>query len=223
MRAAISMLWVASTTVRPDARINCDSAWNTWSEVCGSRLPVGSSASSSARRVGDRARDRDALLLAAGELRRPVRQPLAEAEIGQQFGRRACAPRPCDEAADHLRQHDVLERGEFRQQMMQLIDEADRVAPDARCARRPTGPRSARRRDRPRRRRDARAGPAICSSVDLPAPDGATSATDCPGQIARSRALAGFPAPRRPDDSAARPACRKTTGVSLFGASAAHS
>ena len=29
MRAASSMLWVASTTVRPDARINCDSAWNT--------------------------------------------------------------------------------------------------------------------------------------------------------------------------------------------------
>ena len=26
----------------------------------------------------------------------------------------------------------------------------------------------------------------MCSSVDLPAPDGATSATDCPGQTASS-------------------------------------
>ena len=46
-----------------------------------------------ARRVGDRARDRDALLLAAGQFRRPVRQPLLEAEIAQQLGARACAPR----------------------------------------------------------------------------------------------------------------------------------
>ena len=52
-----------------------------------------------ARRVGDRARDRDALLLAAGQFRRPVRDALAEAEIGEDFGgardasRRACRPR----------------------------------------------------------------------------------------------------------------------------------
>ena len=32
-----------------------------------------------ARRIGDRARDRDPLLLAAGKLRRPVREPLARA------------------------------------------------------------------------------------------------------------------------------------------------
>ncbi len=29
----------------------------------------------------------------------------------------------------------------------------------------------------------------MCSSVDLPAPDGATSATDCPGHTASSRVL----------------------------------
>ena len=34
------------------------------------------------------------------------------------------------EAADHLRQHDVFERGEFRQQPVRLIDEADVGAPD---------------------------------------------------------------------------------------------
>ena len=32
----------------------------------------------------------------------------------------------------------------------------------------------------------------MCSSVDLPAPEGATSATDCPGQIASSAPLRMF-------------------------------
>ena len=39
------------------------------------------------RRIGDRARDRHALLLAAGQFGRPVRDAVAEAEIGQDFGR----------------------------------------------------------------------------------------------------------------------------------------
>ena len=42
-----------------------------------------------ARRIGDRARDRDALLLAAGEFRRPVREAILEAEIGQHSAPRA--------------------------------------------------------------------------------------------------------------------------------------
>ena len=50
------------------------------------------------RHVGDRARDRDALLLAAGKLGRPVRQPLGQAKIGQQLAgalvRLALARRP---------------------------------------------------------------------------------------------------------------------------------
>ena len=37
------------------------------------------------RRIGDRARDGDALLLAAGQFGRPVRDAVAEAEIGQDF------------------------------------------------------------------------------------------------------------------------------------------
>src|SRR5437660_1309545 len=45
MRAAMSMLWVAMITARPEARTSWVSAWNTWSEVRGSRFPVGSSAS----------------------------------------------------------------------------------------------------------------------------------------------------------------------------------
>ena len=93
MRAAMSMLWVASMTVearRPDQlrqrvehmvrRVRIEIA----GRLVGQQDP---------RHIGDRARDRDALLLAARELGRPVRQPLAEAQIGQQLARALVAPR----------------------------------------------------------------------------------------------------------------------------------
>ena len=87
------------------------------------------------------------------------------------------------QAADHLRQHDVFQRGEFRQQMVGLVDEADVGAAHPRAL--GVG------QLRGRRAVDidlAVVGcfqqPAMCSSVDLPAPDGATSATDCPGHSA---------------------------------------
>ena len=141
-----------------------------------------------ARRIGDRARDGDALLLAAGKLRRAVRQPILQPEIGQQLGGARRAP-PARQAADHLRQHHVLHRREFRQQMVKLIDEADLGAADARALQSESVRGGDRSRYRPRRRRGVRAGPAMCSSVDLPAPDGATSATDWPGHTASSAPL----------------------------------
>ena len=39
-----------------------------------------------ARAVGDRAGDGDALLFAAGKLGRPMRQAMAEPQIGEEFG-----------------------------------------------------------------------------------------------------------------------------------------
>ena len=36
-------------------------------------------------------------------------------------------------AGDHLRQHDIFERREFRQQMMKLVDEPDLAAPQRRA------------------------------------------------------------------------------------------
>ena len=88
------------------------------------------------------------------------------------------------DAGDHLRQHDVLERREFRQQMMELIDEAELPSGAARCAaRRTCAPQS-----RPPISTSPPSGrsssPATCSSVDLPAPDGPTSATISPGRSA---------------------------------------
>ena len=87
MRAARSMLWVAMMAARPEAR----TSWVKRREhmVGGVRVEISGRlvGQQHARRIGDRARDRDALLLAAGKFRRPVREPLAQAEIGQQLGR----------------------------------------------------------------------------------------------------------------------------------------
>ena len=57
---------------RGRCRARARSARQHWSAVRGSRLPVGSSPSSKARRVGEGADDGDALLLAAGKPRRTV-------------------------------------------------------------------------------------------------------------------------------------------------------
>ncbi len=130
--AAMSMLWVAMMAASPGGAHQLiergeDVVGGVDVEIAG-RL-VGEQ---DARRIGDRARDGDALLLAARKLRRPVRQPVLEPQIAQQLGA-ALARFAARQAADHLRQDDVLQRGEFRQQMMELIDEADLGAPDPRA------------------------------------------------------------------------------------------
>ena len=79
IRPASSGLCVAISAASPVSRTSPSSSSNTRPEVSGSRLPVGSSASSSARRVRQRPRHRHPLLLAARQLRRPVRQPRAPA------------------------------------------------------------------------------------------------------------------------------------------------
>ena len=68
-----------------EARTSCASAWNTW--LGGARIEIAGRlvGQQHARRVGDRARDRDALLLAAGKLRRAVFEALLQAEIAQQL------------------------------------------------------------------------------------------------------------------------------------------
>ena len=105
-----------------------------------------------ARRVGDRARHGDALLLAAREFRRTVdrgarpgpRNP--SSLLGPVLGFR---PR---QAADELRHHHVFEGRELRQEVVELIDEADLLAAASACARRRSCRRSGSRRYKPRRR-----------------------------------------------------------------------
>ena len=59
-------------------------------------------------------------------------ETILEPEIAQQVAR-APGRLPAREAADHLRHDHVLDRGEFHQQVVELVDEADLDAADARA------------------------------------------------------------------------------------------
>ncbi len=84
------------------------------------------------RAVGDRARDGDALLLAAGQFRRTMALALGEAKIAQELARPGGGLR-ARKPGDHLRQNEVFQRRELWQQVMELIDEADFGAPERRA------------------------------------------------------------------------------------------
>ena len=144
MRAANSILWVAMMVARPRRADELEQ--DAENMVGGMQIEIAGRLvrQEDARRIGDRARDCDALLLAARELRRPVQQAVAQAEIGQKL-RRAPPRLRSGQPFDHLRQHDVFHRGEFRQQVMRLIDEADLGSGESACARRRIGPKSQRR------------------------------------------------------------------------------
>ena len=77
------------------------------------------------RIVGQRARDRDALLLAARELRRVVMPAIVQPDFVEQ---RLRARRRIPPAGDLHRHQDVLERRQRRHQVEELEDEADLLA-----------------------------------------------------------------------------------------------
>ncbi len=78
--------------------------------------------------VHQRARDRDALLLAAGKLARPMLQPVAQAERGQDFVGAGDALGMRHPGVDR-RHFDVFRRRRGRQQIVLLEDEAEGLAP----------------------------------------------------------------------------------------------
>ena len=82
------------------------------------------------RRVDERARDRDALLLAAGKLGRRVPRAIGQADA-RQAGERPFVARGRLHASVDERQLDVLARARAREQVELLEHEAD--APVARC------------------------------------------------------------------------------------------
>src|SRR6185436_4342994 len=81
------------------------------------------------RVVDERARDRDALLLAAGQLAREVARPAGQAEEVERAPRPRRAVR--DGARVEERQLHVLEGARAREQVEVLEHEADATAPDA--------------------------------------------------------------------------------------------
>ena len=108
MRPASSGLWVAISAASPVPRTSPSSTSKTRPEVSGSRLPVGSSASSSRGAVGERAGEGHPLLLAARELGRPVFEPVPEPDRVEELarprrGRRARRRRPRAAAAPRSR------------------------------------------------------------------------------------------------------------------------
>ena len=77
----------------------------------------------------ERARDRDALLFASRQHAGPMLDARGQPHALEQ--RRCPLPRLCErDAGDPHRHLDVLERREFRQQMMELEDEADVPVPE---------------------------------------------------------------------------------------------
>ena len=111
-RRASVMSCVITTSVRPCCQRSPKSHMTSLPEEV-SRLPGRLVGEQDVGVHGERARDRDALHLAAGELRRLVVHPVAEADLG----RAAPRPAPCASsrhAAEEQRHLDVLERRDLR-------------------------------------------------------------------------------------------------------------
>ena len=124
----------------------------------------------------ERARDRDSLLLAAGELGRPVRETLREPDLAVSSSTHS---RSGFVSGQLEREDDVLLAREHRQQVEELEDEPDVLAPELRQLR------VVETRDVGARDRDralvGRSSPArMCMSVDLPEPDGPITAVSLP-------------------------------------------
>ncbi len=122
--AAMSGACVASSSVTPSSRFRSPSSDSTAAPLAESRLPVGSSATTSSGVVDQGARDRAALQFSAGQLMRIVRQTVAESDASRERG--GPFQRGCRRAAvEQQRQRDVLGERQRRQQVEELEDEAD--------------------------------------------------------------------------------------------------
>ena len=95
-------------------------------------MPVGSSASSSFGRAGQRARDRHALLLAAGQFGRVVLHARGQADLGQRVLDALLALGRV-EAAVAQRHVDVVEQVQVGDQVEALEDEAELFVAQARA------------------------------------------------------------------------------------------
>src|SRR5689334_992946 len=89
-------------------------------------IPGGLVGKDERRLVGERARNCNALLLAAGELRGTVVKALRQAELSEQI--LSAIPGILRvRALDQLRQNDVLDRIKFGQQVVELVNEAEQL------------------------------------------------------------------------------------------------
>ena len=184
MRAARSMLCVATRAASPLALTSCGKGAEHM--IGGLRVEIAGRLvrQQHPRAIGDRARDGDALLLAAGQFRRAM--GLALTQDRDKRGVRARGPRPA--RAKGLRSSAAGR--DSRAPKTPAADDGTGRRSRSPCASAPSAcrrswSRSRRRRSSLRRRPAAPSRPARWRSVDLPAPDGATSATDWPGESSR--------------------------------------
>ena len=183
--AAISGACVASSIVTPGLAIELDEQLEHAPAVLRIEVAGRLVGDEKRRAVDERAGDRAALQLAAGELLRVVAQAAGRARRAASSARAARLRRRSALAAEQQRQRDVLEQRQRRQQVEELEDEADALAPDPGqlvVAKASPGPRTPGARSRTIGRSIA---PHRCSSVDLPQPDGPTSATNSPCTTSR--------------------------------------
>ena len=151
-RAASSGSCVTTTSAVPASRLSSNRSASTVAPVSASRLPVGSSAKRSARAADEGAGERDALLLAARELRRVVVGAVAQPDAVEQVERRgpgAAARRAARAASPRSRPPSAWAAGG---------SSGTRTRPTARAARRGRPRRAARGRCRRAGRSRAWAG-----------------------------------------------------------------
>ena len=179
-RSASAALWVTTTRMVFCAACSWNSSSATVSAAARSRLPVGSSDSSS-RAANQGPGQGGALPFAAGQFRRPVVEAVGEADRGEQRARTHRRPLRLRRRArrDEGRGEDVLEDGALRQQRVVLEDEADVSLRKAACSRSPSvkgsWPSSVTVPDV-----GGSSVPRMYSSVLLPLPDGPMIATAAP-------------------------------------------
>ena len=131
MRSAISTAssrsWVTNRMVLRVRACSSNSSACMVSRVCASSAPNGSSISSTLGSIGERARDADALLHAAGQLMRAAVERIREADE-LEVARRG-VPQLAAAHALHLQaEHHVLQRRQPRQQLGELKHHAAIVA-----------------------------------------------------------------------------------------------
>ena len=184
--AAAPGSWVTITIVCPSSRLSSAAARSTCASECESRLPVGSSASTSSGSISS-ARAIETRCCSPpdssdGQVRRRARRGRPRSSSS----RPARATASSALARDQRRQQHVLLGGQRRQQVEELEDEADALAPQQGQLPGRRGRRSGGRRARSMPAVGVSSAPSRCSSVLLPEPDGPMIATISPRAISRS-------------------------------------
>ena len=176
MTPRCSASWVISTSVAPSEASSCSSVDDL---AAGPRVEVAGRlvGEDDQRPLGDRARDRDPLALASGELRRAVGEPVAEPDA---LERRAAPPARRSRRRTPVYSIPVATLSSAVIDVLEVERPGRRSRSGGRAAPRARGPRPS-PTSRPATRTSPLVGrssvPRIVSIVVLPDPDGPTTAT----------------------------------------------